>query len=33
VTLPRDDFGAAIAAGGAAALIANLHKVNDELMK
>jgi phospholipid transport system substrate-binding protein len=33
LTLRRDDFGAAIAAGGPPALIAHLHKVADELMK
>ena len=33
LTLRRDDFVAAIAAGGAPALIAHLHKVSDELMK
>jgi phospholipid transport system substrate-binding protein len=33
LTLRRDDFGAAIAAGGPPALIAHLHKVTDELMK
>jgi phospholipid transport system substrate-binding protein len=33
LTLRRDDFGAAIAAGGAPALIAHLHKVADELMR
>jgi len=33
LTLRRDDFVAAIAAGGAPALIAHLHKVSDDLMK
>src|SRR5580692_9545721 len=33
LTLRRDDFVAAIATGGAPALIAHLHKVSDELMK
>ena len=33
LTLRRDDFVAAIAAGGAPALIAHLQKVSDELMK
>jgi len=33
LTLRRDDFGAAIAAGGALALIAHLHKVSDDLLK
>ena len=33
LTLRRDDFVAAIAAGGPPALIAHLHKVTDELMK
>ncbi len=33
LTLRRDDFGAAIAAGGAPALIAHLNKVSDDLMK
>jgi len=33
LTLRRDDFGAAIAAGGAPALIAHLHKVSDDLLK
>jgi phospholipid transport system substrate-binding protein len=33
LTLRRDDFVAAIAAGGAPALIAHLRKVSDELMK
>ena len=33
LTLRRDDFVAAIAAGGAPALITHLHKVSDELMK
>jgi len=33
LTLRRDDFVAAIAAGGAPALIAHLHKVSDDLLK
>jgi len=33
LTLRRDDFVAAIAAGGAPALIAHLHKVSDDLMR
>lgn len=33
LTLRRDDFGAAIAAGGPPALIAHLRKVSDELLK
>jgi phospholipid transport system substrate-binding protein len=33
LTLRRDDFVAAIAAGGAPALLAHLHKVSDDLMK
>jgi phospholipid transport system substrate-binding protein len=33
LTLRRDDFVAAIATGGAPALIAHLHKVSDDLMK
>jgi len=33
LTLRRDDFVAAIAAGGVPALLAHLHKVSDELMK
>jgi phospholipid transport system substrate-binding protein len=33
LTLRRDDFAAAIAAGGAPALIAHLQKVSDDLMK
>jgi phospholipid transport system substrate-binding protein len=33
LTLRRDDFVAAITAGGAPALIAHLHKVSDDLMK
>jgi phospholipid transport system substrate-binding protein len=33
LTLRRDDFVAAIADGGAPALIAHLHKVSDDLMK
>jgi phospholipid transport system substrate-binding protein len=33
LTLRRDDFVAAIAAGGAPALITHLHKVSDDLMK
>ena len=33
LTLRRDDFGAAIAAGGPPALIAHLRKVSDDLLK
>jgi phospholipid transport system substrate-binding protein len=33
LTLRRDDFVAAIAAGGVPALLAHLHKVSDDLMK
>lgn len=33
LALRRDDFGAALAAGGPAALIAHLNKVSDDLMK
>ena len=33
LTLRRDDFVAVIAAGGAPALIAHLHRVSDDLMK
>lgn len=33
LALRRDDFGAAIAAGGAPALLAHLNKVSDELLK
>jgi len=33
LALRRDDFGAAIAAGGAPVLIAHLNKVSDDLMK